>query len=255
MPYYQMHPMQQQNMQHIAKQKSNKRQRDRIRIGSGLASAAVGALQGAQHGGINGALIQGALQGAVGYGLGHVAGKTMYAEGKEMEQNPELTKEQQDLIAKQEKNLRRTQIATGVGAGLGATMGALKKGTKGQKVWNATKGAVLGGGAGYGLSKQLESANEGQDVDLFALLSENSAEVVLDALLETDEKDEKKGNWIQKIVSKHPGALHRKLGVPKDETIPPEKLEQGLEKAKKEGDTKTIKQINFAKFLSKASKK
>jgi hypothetical protein len=34
----------------------------------------------------------------------------------------------------------------------------------------------------------------------------------------------KNANWIKGAVSKHPGALHRNLGIPEGQKIPPETL-------------------------------
>lgn len=57
--------------------------------------------------------------------------------------------------------------------------------------------------------------------------------------------------WIQKAVAKHPGKLHRELGVPQGEKIPAKKLA-------KAGHSKnpTIKrEANLAKTLAKLRKK
>ncbi|KTD29677.1 hypothetical protein [Legionella maceachernii] len=43
-----------------------------------------------------------------------------------------------------------------------------------------------------------------------------------------------KKKWIQKAI-KHPGALHKELGVPKGKKIPEKKLEQAAKKGGKEG--------------------
>lgn len=50
--------------------------------------------------------------------------------------------------------------------------------------------------------------------------------------------------WIQKAI-KHPGALHKELGVPKGKKIP----EKKLEKASHSLDPKLARRANFAKTL------
>lgn len=52
------------------------------------------------------------------------------------------------------------------------------------------------------------------------------------------------GKWIQSAI-KHPGALHRALGVPEGQDIPAGKL-QAAEHSK---NPKTRKRAVFAKFL------
>lgn len=53
--------------------------------------------------------------------------------------------------------------------------------------------------------------------------------------------------WIQKAI-KHPGALHRKLGVPKDKKIPAAKLEAASHAKGKLGQearlAQTLKKLN-----------
>lgn len=51
--------------------------------------------------------------------------------------------------------------------------------------------------------------------------------------------------WIQKAI-KHPGALHKKLGVPEGEKIPAKKLA----KAAKSKNPTTRKQVALARTLS-----
>ena len=55
------------------------------------------------------------------------------------------------------------------------------------------------------------------------------------------------GKWIQKAI-KHPGALHRQLGVPADKKIPAKKM--AAAKAGKKGPL-AAKRANLAKTLSK----
>lgn len=53
--------------------------------------------------------------------------------------------------------------------------------------------------------------------------------------------------WIQKAVSKHPGKLHRELGVPVGEKIPEKKLMKATH-----SKNKTIKkEANLAKTLKR----
>ncbi len=52
--------------------------------------------------------------------------------------------------------------------------------------------------------------------------------------------------WIQKAI-KHPGALHRSLGVPAGEKIP----ESKLEKASHSSNPTTRRRANLAKTLRK----
>lgn len=56
--------------------------------------------------------------------------------------------------------------------------------------------------------------------------------------------------WIQKAVSKHPGKLHRELGVPKGEKIPAKKLS----KASHSKNPTLRKEVNLAKTLAKLRK-
>lgn len=56
-------------------------------------------------------------------------------------------------------------------------------------------------------------------------------------------------NFIKGAI-KHPGALHKTLGVPKDEKIP----EKKLEKAERSKNPLTRKRASLAKTLRKLSK-
>ena len=58
------------------------------------------------------------------------------------------------------------------------------------------------------------------------------------------------GKWIQKAVSKHPGKLHRELGVPEGEKIPAKKLA----KASKSKSPTIRKEVSLAKKLKKFHK-
>lgn len=51
--------------------------------------------------------------------------------------------------------------------------------------------------------------------------------------------------WIKKAI-KHPGALHKELGVPMDKKIPKDKIN----KAAKSDNPKLAKRANFAKTLN-----
>lgn len=55
--------------------------------------------------------------------------------------------------------------------------------------------------------------------------------------------------WIQKAVSKHPGKLHRELGVPEGEKIPAKKLA----KASHSKDPTLRREANLAETLKKIS--
>lgn len=48
------------------------------------------------------------------------------------------------------------------------------------------------------------------------------------------------------IKIKHPGALHRELGIPEGEKIPMKTLEKEKKIAKSEGDTRLMKRVVFA---------
>ena len=62
-----------------------------------------------------------------------------------------------------------------------------------------------------------------------------------------DRPGRKSGGWIKKAVSKHPGALHRELGVPEGDKIPEKKLN-----AAAHSDNPTLrKRANLAKTLKK----
>ncbi|CAB4126850.1 hypothetical protein UFOVP260_52 [uncultured Caudovirales phage] len=56
--------------------------------------------------------------------------------------------------------------------------------------------------------------------------------------------------WIQKAVSKHPGKLHRELGVPQGEKIPAKKLK----KAEHSKNPTIRREANLAKTLKKLRK-
>lgn len=58
-----------------------------------------------------------------------------------------------------------------------------------------------------------------------------------------------KDKWIQKAI-KHPGALHKELGVPEGKTIPQKKL-----KAAEKSGGKVAKQAHLAETLKKMHKK
>lgn len=53
--------------------------------------------------------------------------------------------------------------------------------------------------------------------------------------------------WIQKAVSKHPGKLHRELGVPAGEKIPAKKLNKAVHSS----NPTLRKEANLAKTLKK----
>ena len=57
-----------------------------------------------------------------------------------------------------------------------------------------------------------------------------------------------KKKWIQGAI-KHPGALHKELGVPKGEKIPEKKLKEAEKKGGKEG-----KRARLAETLKKMHK-
>jgi hypothetical protein len=59
-----------------------------------------------------------------------------------------------------------------------------------------------------------------------------------------------KKKWMQKAFGKNKGALHRALGVPEDENIPPSKLKAAAKKGGKLG-----MRARAAKTGSKISKK
>lgn len=56
--------------------------------------------------------------------------------------------------------------------------------------------------------------------------------------------------WIQKAVSKHPGKLHRELGVPQGQKIPAKKLA----KAAHSKNPTIRKEVALAKTLKKMKK-
>lgn len=60
----------------------------------------------------------------------------------------------------------------------------------------------------------------------------------------------KENKWIQKAI-KHPGALHKELGVKKGKKIP----EKMLEKAEHSKNPKLAKRARFAETLKKMHKK
>jgi len=75
-------------------------------------------------------------------------------------------------------------------------------------------------------------------------------EAINEAVKEVMQED---GKWIPKKLEK--GALHKKMGVPEDQTIPVDKLKTLKTKLQKKGegekklsaaDLKTLQQVNFA---------
>ena len=74
-------------------------------------------------------------------------------------------------------------------------------------------------------------------------------------LLEGKKKKDKK--WLKKAI-KHPGALHKSLGVKEDETIPMEKIDSKIEELQKKKDAgldkkedKLLRRLNLAKTMKK----
>jgi hypothetical protein len=53
------------------------------------------------------------------------------------------------------------------------------------------------------------------------------------------------------IKIKHPGALHKELGIPENKKIPTKKIDSELSKAKKDDDTTLEKRLVFAKNARK----
>ncbi len=79
-------------------------------------------------------------------------------------------------------------------------------------------------------------------------------------VLEGKKKKDKK--WLKKAI-KHPGALHKSLGVKEDETIPMEKITSKITELEKasEGDkkldkkeAKLLRRLNLAKTMKKFKK-
>jgi hypothetical protein len=79
-------------------------------------------------------------------------------------------------------------------------------------------------------------------------------------ILENKKKKDKK--WIKKAI-KHTGALHKSLGVKKDEKIPLEKITSKIEELEKEAkgdkkldkkESKLLRRLNLAKTMKKFKK-
>ena len=79
-------------------------------------------------------------------------------------------------------------------------------------------------------------------------------------VLEGKKKKDKK--WLKKAI-KHPGALHKSLGVKEDDTIPMEKITSKIAELEKaaEGDkkldkkeSKLLRRLNLAKTMKKFNK-
>lgn len=73
--------------------------------------------------------------------------------------------------------------------------------------------------------------------------------------MELDDDDDlrrpyKNGGSIQIEIS-HPGALHRRMGIPKNERIPVEALDKEMRKAKRNDDVHLERQVQFAKNARK----
>ncbi len=68
----------------------------------------------------------------------------------------------------------------------------------------------------------------------------------------------RKRKWISKAI-KRPGALRRKFsrwyGLKPNQKIPASMYAKGYKRAKKRGDTRTMRQINLAKTLSRMDRK
>lgn len=54
--------------------------------------------------------------------------------------------------------------------------------------------------------------------------------------------------WIQKAI-KHPGRVHKYLGIPEDEEIPMSKIDAAIEKVKGTGDKSLLSALELAKRL------
>ena len=93
--------------------------------------------------------------------------------------------------------------------------------------------AILGGtfGAGYGARKLVEKHEKKANIYLERIALQKKAEETMSNKYLTKIAAEK---WIQGAI-KHPGALHKKLGVPKGEKIPEAKLEAAAHKPGKLG--------------------
>lgn len=60
--------------------------------------------------------------------------------------------------------------------------------------------------------------------------------------------------WIQKAI-RRPGALHRALGVPKGQKIPEAKLQAAASRAKREHNSRLLRQVRLAQTLKRLRKK
>ena len=77
-------------------------------------------------------------------------------------------------------------------------------------------------------------------------------------LLQEKKAEKKAEKWIQKAIKK-PGALHKALDVPKDESIPMEKINKKIEELQEKKDkedegltkkeSKLLRRLNLAKTL------
>ena len=76
-------------------------------------------------------------------------------------------------------------------------------------------------------------------------------------LLEKKKKDKKDEKWMQKLQTK-PGALHKALGIDKDEKVPMEIIDKKIEELEKEAegdkklkkkDRKLLRRLVLAKTL------
>lgn len=66
-------------------------------------------------------------------------------------------------------------------------------------------------------------------------------------------KEKKDKKWIQKAI-KHPGKLHKELGVPEDDTIPMSKIDSKIKELEKKDDltkkeSKLLRRLNLAKTM------
>ena len=79
-------------------------------------------------------------------------------------------------------------------------------------------------------------------------------------VLNEGKKEKKDKKWLKKAI-KNPGKLHKDLDVPKDETIPMDKIKSKIEELQKKADagldkdeSKLLRRLNLAKTMKKFKK-
>lgn len=116
----------------------------------------------------------------------------------------------------------------------------------------AEKRLYKGAGGFYYATPDKEEAKLLKGAEDAFSMDYNPAEDFLEAK-EMSRMEFKKGGNVD-IHIKHPGALHREMGIDKSKKIPMDKLKDEKRKAHDDDDAKLMKQVNFAMNARKFKK-